>query len=693
MANWKEQLGEKFGTKPPEKTSRQNQSSKNNSSSGNSQPQKNFSQPPTAPYNFVSLPKKVLPAQFQNVDDFKEHVTSAQTVSGEILLDIETLTPLFIGGNESKNFAPVGKPIIPGSSLRGMFKNIFKIVTCGAFRGESTAQKKGEDFNDEHIYFRCIMGVGRYPWTKSLNKLYNGRMIHSFKGKDGKIVPAKSARPGFLIHTSDNKIFIAPSIYKSDRKNDRILIREYEEKYNVTIPERNSSRIAWDGGTAYIITGSQKFDKLYCEKCYARLSNDEEKKKAGKQFIRFTKIDYLDWCREHWFEVSDEVLASYRHDRNRKGVDLVPRDEDGKKVAGTLGREELKNLVGENLPRDVVSLIPCHFLEERGQVTAFGHGQCFRIPYQRRISDAVKISGNESVDFADALFGSKELWASRVYFEDAAPVEKISTLETAKAHPLMQPNPTSYQLYLKQDGKGELVHWDIKSAQIRGYKLYWHKPADWKATAFELRENQKRLNPDKKPLTKEMTPPDTGKRPEEKKEPLTKDMTPLNTGNKFTSKIRFKNLSSVELGALMMIFDLNGAKNLAYKIGQGKPFGFGSVRITPKLFVENESTYTKLFDGDGWQNPCREKNPAEYLDAFKKYLKTCGLFDAWQKVMDELKMILDFSPATKKGWSNSVKQMSGTPKNFNGKETMELDERFKQRTPLPTIQTIFEAVK
>ncbi|MBR3745560.1 MAG: hypothetical protein IKN27_01205 [Selenomonadaceae bacterium] len=218
MANWKEQLGEKFGTKPPEKTSRQNQSSKNNSSSGNSQPQKNFSQPPTAPYNFVSLPKKVLPAQFQNVDDFKEHVTSAQTVSGEILLDIETLTPLFIGGNESKNFAPVGKPIIPGSSLRGMFKNIFKIVTCGAFRGESTAQKKGEDFNDEHIYFRCIMGVGRYPWTKSLNKLYNGRMIHSFKGKDGKIVPAKSARPGFLIHTSDNKIFIAPSFTKVTAK-------------------------------------------------------------------------------------------------------------------------------------------------------------------------------------------------------------------------------------------------------------------------------------------------------------------------------------------------------------------------------------------------------------------------------------------------------------------------------------------
>ena len=580
------------------------------------------------------------------------------------MLDIETLTPLFIGGNDSKSFAPLGTPIIPGSSLRGMFKNIFKIVTCGAFRGQSTSQRKGEDFNDEHIYFRCIMGVGRYPWTKDLNKLYNGRMIHSVKGKDGKIVPAKSARPGFLIYTSDNKIFIAPSIYKSDRKEDRILIREYEKKYHTEIPERNSSCVKWDDGTAYIITGSQRSDKLHDEKSYAKLAG-EQKKKAGKQYIRFTKIDYVDWCREHWLEVPDEVLTSYRHDRNRRGVDLFT-DE------GILTRAQLERLTKKSFP-DVVSLIPCHFLEERGQVTAFGHGQYFRIPYQKRISDAVKISGNESVDFADALFGNKDLWASRIYFEDATPVEKISTLPTGKAHPLMQPNPTSYQLYLKQDDENKLVHWDNHNAQIRGYKLYWHKPADWKATAFELSENQKRLDADK--------------------EPLTKDMTPLNTGNKFTAKIRFKNLSRIELGALMMIFDLDGANNPAYKIGQGKPFGFGSVRITPTLRVETEDAYENLFDADGWQDPCRKKNPAEYLETFTQYLRDCGMFDTWREVMDELKKILDWSPTQRKGWSNAVKHMSGTPKNFNGKETMELDERFKQREPLPTIKTIFESVK
>ena len=660
-------LGKIFGVElPPEKKS---QPQKNFQPQRNSQPQSNSSRQATASYNFVSLPEKVLPAQFENVDGFKEHIGSAGNISGEILLDIEALTPLFIGGNGSKSFAPTGTPIIPGSSLRGMFKNIFKIVTCGAFRGQTTSQGKGEDFNDEHIYFRCLMGVGRYPWTKDLNKLYNGRMTHSAKGKDGRLHPVKNARPGFLICTIDNKYFIAPSIYKSDRKKDRISIKEYQEKFNVVIPERNSSCVKWNGTIAYIITGSQS-GRLYTEEEFNNLPRNE-KLKAGKQFIRYTKLDYVDWSRDHWIALPEEVRTSYEHDRNRQGVNLL--DE---KNAGILKRAELERLTGKSLP-DVKTLIPCHFLEDKkdnDHVTAFGHGQCFRIPYQKRIGDAVKISGNEVIDFADAVFGCTELWASRVYFEDATPIDsKVSELATAEAHPLMQPNPTSYQLYIKQDGD-ELKHWDAVGAQIRGYKLYWHNDADdWRANDFELGENKKRLAAGK--------------------EPSTKKMTPLDKGNKFAAKIRFKNLSAVELGAFMTIFDLYGAKDAAYKIGMGKPLGFGSVRIKSTLFVEEDDAYTELFNADGWRNPCQEKNPSEYLDAFKNYLRARDIYETWRKVMDELKKILDWSLTKREHWSQKVEPMRGSVKFRNGKQTMELDERFRQRKSLPTIKTIFEVVR
>ena len=351
----------------------------------------------------------------------------------------------------------------------------------------------------------------------------------------------------------------------------------------------------------------------------------------------------------------DDVQTSYEHDRNRRGVNLFTDK-------GVLKRAELERLTGKDLS-DVKSLIPCHYLEEGGQVTAFGHGQCFRIPYKNRIGDAVKIAGNDAPDFADIVFG-KESLASRVYFEDATP-ENFSTLEKATAHPLMQPNPTSYQLYLVQGGKS-LNHWDSPAAQIRGYKFYWHNAApDWQANQKELDEDAKRV--------------------EKGQEPLTKDRTPLKAGSKFTSKIRFKNLSAIELGALMMIFDLNGAKNTAYKIGQGKPFGFGSLKITPKLFVDDAAAYSELFDADGWKNPYREENPAAYLDAFKNYLAEKNMSETWRNVINQLKKILDWSLTSRAGWSDKVKSMSGDVSQKDG-----VDQRFKTRETLPTI---FEVVQ
>ena len=602
----------------------------------------------TAPYNFVGLPKKPLSSEIGKIENYADHIKSRGKISGEILLEIETLTPLFIGGNGEKSFAPTGTPIIAGSSLRGMLKNIFKIVTCGTFRGKTDTQQKGEDFNDEHIYYRCLMGVKSMLWTKDLNKEYNSRMMSNVKGADGKNHLAKNALAGFLIQTSDNEYYIAPSIYAHDRKSDKILIKEYEKKFKDRVQIRNDSRVTWHGDEAYIITGSQKY--LYDKKSYERL---KDKKKAGKQFIRFTNIDYVDWAREHWKKLEDDVRKSYEHDRNRDGVDLF---ED----AGILTRDKLLKLV-KNLPEDIKTLIPCHYLEEDGKVTAFGHGQCFRIPYKNSIGDIVPsaLKNKEIIDLADAIFGREKHWASRVLIDDAVPVTAIKTLNKSTAHPLMQPNPTSYQLYLKQNPQESLKHWDTLKAQIRGYKMYWHNEvADWQANESEIAL-------------------DAGKSADKR---LTKVITPLAQGSKFKSKIRFKNLSEVELGALMMIFDLNGAKNSAYKIGMGKPFGFGSIKIKPTLYVENADAYENIIDINGWKNPYGKVDAKKYLDAFKKYINSQKMTDIWAGVMKELNAILDWG---RKPLPPKIKSMSGDTKTG-------IDERFRQRTPL---QTIFEVMK
>ncbi len=121
----------------------------------------------TAPYNFIPLPKAVLASQMQtylNKRDelaakgedsvsaaIRTYMAEKANLTGDIKLDIETVTPIYIGGGENgKFFAPAGTPIIPGSSLRGMVKNLYKIVTCGNWKSD-------EDIKDTHLYYRCLM--------------------------------------------------------------------------------------------------------------------------------------------------------------------------------------------------------------------------------------------------------------------------------------------------------------------------------------------------------------------------------------------------------------------------------------------------------------------------------------------------------------------------------------------------------
>ncbi|MBR1580375.1 MAG: TIGR03986 family CRISPR-associated RAMP protein [Selenomonadaceae bacterium] len=614
----------------------------------------------TAPYNFISLPTKVLPSPIGDVD-FKTYIEGHERLSGEITLELEALTPLFIGGNvldDKLSFAPAGSPILPGSSLRGMFKNIFKLVTCGALRGETSTLKRGEDFNDEHIYFRCLMATSRDPlWMHDLNALYNSRMTNTVKGKGGRSIPVKNARPGFLIKLEDGRYMIAPSIYAHDRKEDRILIKEYEKKFNDRLEVRGS-RVTWQGREAYIITGSQPRFRLHDKKSYEQLS-DEEKKKAGKQFIRFTSIDHIDWCRDHWFELGDDLRISYERDRNRRGVDLF-------KDKGILKRDQLKKLV-KDLPADIKTLVPCHFLVEGGELTAFGHGQCFRIPYKNRIGDAVpEALKTDRIDFADAVFGREANWASRVYFDDAKPTLDPNTLPTELAHPLMQPNPTSYQLYLKQEG-GKLKHWDTKGARIRGYKRYWHNAQpNWQADDAELKVDQERL--------------------ERKQDPLCREITPLEKGSKFKSKIRFDNLSAVELGALLMVFDLNGkGATAAYKLGKGKPFGFGSLKVRTKLFIERDDAYDDLIGVDGWTDPLRAEDGKKYIDAFKSYVDECDMTADWRNVMDDLTAMLNWDQTKRAGWKDKIASMSG---NVADKDSV--DPRFKNRAVLPDVHAVLK---
>lgn len=603
-----------------------------------------------AAYNFIALPDKILPAE---LDDYRQDLLSADEdrihdafetflkekgkLSGHIDLALKTLTPLFIGGNGEQPFSPAGRIIIPGSTIRGMVKNILKIVSCGSWHGD-------EDINDRHVYFRCLMATkSSQQWMHDLHKLYSQRMM---TGK------TKNTKMGILAKDKKGNYFVYPLLPNKAPK--RILIREYERKFlhNVSIEERGSSTVAWHDDKAYIITGSQGKSRLIeTQAAYDKLSKDQ-KQRAGKQMIRYFSLKEVDWSNKHRFAVPDSVINDYVEDTNRSGVNLLERKDV------TLSAAEAKSL-GAKVSDDISSLITCGYLAEKNEITAFGHGLSFRIPYKNGIMAAVPADlQQDTIDFATAIFGNKERWASRVFFEDAEPNGTIDKLATNMAHPLLQPNPTSYQLYLQQD-KQTLKHWDSKGAKIRGYKLYWHNKmdSDWQATPDEIKNKN-----------------------------VVRKITPIKPNSKFQAKIRFQNLSALELGALLMVFDLAGAnRRSAYKIGQGKSLGLGSIEIKSKLYLDTNDTYTTLFrDGEFSENAVPDDGKA-YLECFEKYVVAEGLERCWQQTMKELAEMLDWTNANKTpGWADHVKSMSGNV------QSQDVDERFKTRAILPTVDEVYK---
>lgn len=108
---------------------------------------------------------------------------------------------------------------------------------------------------------------------------------------------------------------------------------------------------------------------------------------------------------------------------------------------------------------------------------------------------------------------------------------------------------------------------------------------------------------------------------------------PLTEGNEFKFEVFFENLEAWELGLLLYSLELEDG--LAHKIGMGKAFGFGSVKIEVKDVLLRNTP-------NGWHKATKCKNA--WLEAELKQLE--GWFDGeWSKVqhIHELRCLLKYS--------------------------------------------------
>lgn len=594
------------------------------------------STPASASYNFVRLPSHVIPAEFYDgnfegvtkdvMDAYRDHVTQTGTHTGYIDLTITTETPLFIGGpSKQEDTTPLefyggqNNPTIPGSSLKGMVKEIFKIVTASSFRPYQRGTGLG-DFEDRYLYFRDIASA-----IKPLKEYYASRMMNPIKNSAGLSTP--KATPGFIIQTVNNEYYAVPSVAK----------KIYYEAEKALLSKQRTPSIDWTHTYVNIHVGAMS---------------------SKRTFMRITKPCNFD----KRIPIHQSCIDSYADDKNRGTLDLLDK-KIGK--SGEAAKEYTHST-------DVKFVVPCFFTEKDGLVEHFGHGRFYRIAYDLKISDHLPNSleqHNNGVDLCDSVFGYGDNWAGRVSFSDAHVQGTLKMCPSDYPHPLMGPNPTSFQLYLEQnvDDHNTYNHWGHEHASLRGYKMYWHQPLakakDWTRTA------------------------------EEKEIKGTRKIRPVDRGVTFTSRIHFERLSDVELGALLMSFNLDqysgGQRRTYYKLGMGKSIGFGSVKLDTEVTIfDNNSRYAVLFADGAWNTGKSTTDSKHYVQAFTTYRDDVLGTDkpAYNAMLDDLYMMMDWNiangPNAAKNWNEGISMM--TIKNNK------MDERIKYRSKLDMPKSFIE---
>lgn len=587
-----------------------------------------------APYNFIPLADEIVRVDYEDIPNHDAYQNG--TLTGWIDCQIETRAPTYIRGMmteavfasqglkkpdaltvaEKKERAPFFatsdgevegqlQPVIPGSSLRGMIRQLVELLGYGRIRWVGDKPK---------MFIRAVAASKFDPLREPYDALI-GRF-------------AKNVHAGYLLH---------------DEKTDSWYI----------MPARR-----WPTGEQYVkIKDSQiqRFglpnyldfnDRNYRPQIHAVSFEPETKQGKRGTYVQINEMGSRDAhrikgnlvCAGNMLEADGGRTKS---PRARQTLMLLP---DSKKSPVAIPEQVIKDYLDSLTPfqRDELSdwssdkgclghLKPVFYILKGGKVLAFGHSPNFRIPAliegENRAATPYDLvpknhKGRQQPDLADAIFGwvdeqdgPEGSRAGRVFFSDAHFVSAGDNgvwMEETIPKILASPKPSTFQHYLVQDKakghdpdqKEQLAHYGSSrsTTQIRGVKHYWHRGKNPDIVARDLEKDEEGKIKNESQLTR---------------------IVPLKPGVTFSSRIHFENLKPEELGLLWWALALPAAddKTYCHKIGMGKPLGMGGIAIRPKLTVTKRAQrYSTLLAGTSWQEAAETADPQAYIEAFEKFI-------------------------------------------------------------------------
>lgn len=531
-----------------------------------------------APYNFVELPDKTVSVK-EPLPDHNSYHSDRHT--GKIECTLTTSSPLYIrcglSPTEFKEFGskkndelsleekekkaeffknPASqKPMIPGSSLRGMLRSLIEIVGYG----------KLDKISDQQLIYRAVGD------TTSLGRKYRdcllkdlGNNTYSFLMKAGYIIRQES---GWKIQPA-KEVTKECSFARIEQENIPKALKSWKKlknAYEITVRVSPLQTYTHNNGRV----------KLH----YAKAATKEGKPngvlvktgRAPRKHMEF--VIGLPDDNATLLSISDELLLEYK--------EQITKDQ--KKLLGDSGALQ--------------PMQPVFYIVEDEKLIFFGHTMMFRLPYRNSVKDFFPAQPTRSsTDLAEAIFGfirdpkEEKSRSGRIFLSNAICTElgmniwfDNDPLRIIIPKILGGPKPTTFQHYLVQTSadKEQLKHYASEpglETVLRGHKLYWHKGVVQVDNIQET--DRERINQGQSQYTK---------------------IKPIKPGIAFKFTIYFENLNKVELGAILWVLDI--AQNDEYRIslGMGKPLGMGAVKIEHNLYLSNrQRRYEQLFEGEDW---------------------------------------------------------------------------------------------
>lgn len=560
-----------------------------------------------APYNFVELPDVVVPSE-DDIPARDRYYSDRHTGTLECVLTTDS--PLYIRcGMTPENFAKFSekdddlsdeqkaqqrkimadffqhptsqRPVLPGSSLRGMLRTLVEIVGYG----------KLTKVHDNQLIYRAVGD------TSSLGEKYRDRLMK--KEKNGSFSFLMQA--GYMIKQKSGWAIQPAKLLTQGASFARIECSDIPKKPRKWKHLKNAYEIAVQVEPIRVHRHRRGKIKLN----YAKVNSVGGNKNGVLVKTGRAPRKHMEFV----FGLPDEASSSIPIP-NEMIEQYQEQITDGQ--TGIVGQKGV-------LQNDQ----PVFYRWEDGRLIFFGHTMMFRLSYEKSVLDFIPqhLRNPDTRDLAEAIFGfvqgekkeEEQAQSGRVFIVDAICQQSINddiwwTGDVEKRMTpqiLASPKPTTFQHYLVQetDDPKKLKHYGSepeKETVIRGHKLYWHKG---KSPSIEL--------PDKQDIS----------------ESQTTDIKPIKSGVSFEFTIHFENLSSIELGAVLWVLNLAGKPNYRLSLGMGKPLGMGAVRISSKLQVsDRKARYKNLFDGDDWstgnkpQSAQAATSKSSYIKNFEEYV-------------------------------------------------------------------------